>query len=99
MLKCTPLNDAYDRLTSTDSSTFWTSGQWMTERRGGSDVGSGTETIAIPDENGTYNLHGYKWFSSATDADMALTLARIASPDGSVGAVKNNIFIHSNTHN
>ena len=25
---------------------FWTSGQWMTEKRGGSDVGGGTETRA-----------------------------------------------------
>jgi len=28
-------------------------------------------------ENGLFNLHGYKWFSSATDSNMALTLARI----------------------
>ena len=27
------------RLTSRDSENFWTSGQWMTERKGGSDVG------------------------------------------------------------
>jgi hypothetical protein len=27
--------------------------------------------------DGSYNLHGYKWFSSATDSDMALTLARV----------------------
>jgi putative acyl-CoA dehydrogenase len=32
--------DTYRRLTSTDSATFWTSGQWMTERPGGSDVGT-----------------------------------------------------------
>jgi hypothetical protein len=28
--------------------------------------------------DGSYSLHGYKWFSSATDSDMALTLARVA---------------------
>lgn len=81
-LKVTKLQHAFDNLTSTDPSRFWTSGQWMTEKRGGSDVGSGTETIAVPMQNGNYSLHGYKWFSSATDADMALTLARIAGPDG-----------------
>jgi len=54
----------------------------MTERKGGSDVGSGTETVAVPNEDGTYNLHGYKWFSSATDSDMSLTLARIGNKDG-----------------
>ena len=33
------LQDAYNRLTSRDPEKFWTSGQWMTERKGGSDVG------------------------------------------------------------
>lgn len=33
------LNKAYNRLTSRDPKLFWTSGQWMTERKGGSDVG------------------------------------------------------------
>ena len=33
------LQDAYDHLTSRDPDKFWTSGQWMTERKGGSDVG------------------------------------------------------------
>ena len=37
--------DAYDHLTSRDPTKAWTSGQWMTERTGGSDV-SGTETVA-----------------------------------------------------
>ncbi len=55
----------------------------MTEKRGGSDVSSGTETIAIPIENekDMYSLIGYKWFSSATDSDMALVLARVDSMD------------------
>ena len=44
----------------------------MTEKRGGSDVNGGTETIATPinGEDGYYSLTGYKWFSSATDSDM-----------------------------
>ncbi|KIX01268.1 uncharacterized protein Z518_08993 [Rhinocladiella mackenziei CBS 650.93] len=37
--------EAYRRLTSFDPKDAWTSGQWMTERSGGSDV-SGTETLA-----------------------------------------------------
>lgn len=54
----------------------------MTEKRGGSDVAGGTETIAIvdPDSSNQYKLYGYKFFSSATDADVALTLARIVDP-------------------
>jgi len=47
-------------------------------------VANGTETVAFPQEDGSYALHGLKWFSSATDSDMALTLARIVSHDGTV---------------
>lgn len=62
-------------LTTRDAQSFWTSGQWMTERSGGSDV-SGTETVA-KHENGRYRLYGVKWFTSATTSQMAMTLARI----------------------
>lgn len=33
------VEEAYHRLTSRQPERFWTSGQWMTERQGGSDVG------------------------------------------------------------
>jgi acyl-CoA dehydrogenase len=69
------------RLTSRDPATAYTSGQWMTERTGGSDVGR-TETIARHLQGDQYSLHGWKWFTSATTADMALTLARVEGPDG-----------------
>ena len=39
------LQEAYNRLVSFDPDYAWTSGQWMTERPGGSDV-SRTETLA-----------------------------------------------------
>lgn len=75
----------YPRLTTRDPVTFWTSGQWMTERSGGSDV-SGTETVAKPRPDGSYELHGAKWFTSASTAQMALTLARReGDPEGSRG--------------
>ncbi|KAK9720924.1 hypothetical protein K7432_003820 [Basidiobolus ranarum] len=82
----------YPRLTRRDPKKFWTSGQWMTERPGGSDVGL-TETIAEitnPAEN-TWRIDGFKWFSSATDANIAMLLARGKDPntgelrDGSKG--------------
>lgn len=73
------------RLTSRDPARLWTSGQWMTERAGGSDVGR-TATVARPDGAGGYRLSGVKWFTSATTAEMALTLARIeGAPEGSRG--------------
>lgn len=68
---------AVPRLTSRDPERFWTSGQWMTESTGGSDVGR-SETVAVASEGG-YRLFGRKWFTSATTAQMALTLAR---PEG-----------------
>jgi len=75
---------AFGRLTSRDPSKFWTSGQWMTEKRGGSDVAGGTETLAYEQPDGSYKLYGYKWFSSATDADITLTLARVVDKHGNV---------------
>jgi alkylation response protein AidB-like acyl-CoA dehydrogenase len=68
------------RLLSTDPDRAWSSGQWMTERPGGSDV-SRTETIARSTSDG-WRLSGWKWFTSATEANVALTLAR--TPDGAL---------------
>ncbi|XP_069475397.1 acyl-CoA dehydrogenase family member 11-like isoform X1 [Ambystoma mexicanum] len=76
------LEEAYNHLTSRDPKMFWTSGQWMTERKGGSDVAGGTETIAKLQPDGTYKLHGFKWFTSATDSDMTLTLGRVLNANG-----------------
>jgi alkylation response protein AidB-like acyl-CoA dehydrogenase len=72
------IDRAVPRLTSRDPDDFWTSGQWMTERTGGSDVGI-SETVARPAEGGLFRLYGTKWFTSATTSQMALTLAR---PEG-----------------
>lgn len=33
------MSETYNKLTSRDPTSFWTSGQWMTEKGGGSDVG------------------------------------------------------------
>ena len=68
---------AVPRLTSRDVATFWTSGQWMTETTGGSDV-SRCETRAVRDGAG-WRLYGRKWFTSAVTSQMALALAR---PEG-----------------
>lgn len=40
-----------------------------------------TETVAVEQLDGSHKLFGYKWFSSATDSDMSLTLANIISED------------------
>jgi acyl-CoA dehydrogenase len=69
---------AVPHLTSRDPASFWTSGQWMTETTGGSDVGL-SETVARRDADGAWWLYGRKWFTSAATSQMALTLAR---PEG-----------------
>lgn len=95
------LEAAFKRLISRDPRHAWTSGQWMTERSGGSDV-SGTETVAVWDpaggavENGPngdparipgpWSISGFKWFSSATDAGMAVLLAQVTVPNMSTSS-------------
>ncbi|KAI8890160.1 acyl-CoA dehydrogenase/oxidase C-terminal [Backusella circina FSU 941] len=76
----------YTRLTTRDPKKFWTSGQWMTERPGGSDV-SRTETQAelVDAATNKWSVSGFKWFSSATTSDMTMLLARSIDPkDGTV---------------
>ncbi|CAK9781810.1 acyl-CoA dehydrogenase [Cutaneotrichosporon oleaginosum] len=80
-------DNALSRLLSRDPSFAWTSGQWMTERAGGSDV-AGTETVAVwagRDDSATdidvnplgpWTVDGFKWFSSATDCGCVLFLAK-----------------------
>lgn len=83
-----PFHETYNHLTArTDS---WTSGQWMTERPGGSDV-QNTETWARYAplaqktgehgrlDEGDYLVSGFKYFSSATDADVTMLLAKTES--------------------
>lgn len=72
------IDRAVPRLTNRDPKLAWTSGQWMTETTGGSDVGTSL-TRAEQAADGTWRLHGKKWFTSAATSQMALTLAR---PDG-----------------
>lgn len=49
---------------------------------------SGTETVAVPLTDGSYKLHGFKWFTSATDADVTLTLARVQDRRGTTTPVQ-----------
>lgn len=64
-------------------SDAWTSGQWMTEKQGGSDVGRSGTTARF--DGSQWTLHGTKWFTSATTADIALALAR---PEGAEAGSK-----------
>jgi len=85
---------ALPHLTSRDPAQFWTSGQWMTESAGGSDVGL-TETTAKRDGS-RWRLHGRKWFTSAATSQIALTLAR---PEGNPAGGKGLALFYVETRN
>jgi acyl-CoA dehydrogenase len=76
------------RLLSTDPDTAVTSGQWMTEAQGGSDL-SRTSTVAAAADGGPggWRLTGEKWFCSAADSAMAIALARPAGAAGETSRV------------
>lgn len=44
--------------------------------------------MAVPQTDGSYKLHGFKWFTSATDADVTLTLARVQDRGGATTPVQ-----------
>lgn len=52
---------AYRHLTSRDPEVFWTSGQWMTERKGGSDVGMDIYSIKY------WYMYMYKFLETIYD--------------------------------
>ena len=90
-------DDILSRLVTRRAKWASTSGQFMTERPGGSDI-SQMETTATPlNGNGSaktgdaYLLNGFKWFSSATDSEVALALARTGDP--SLGSRSLSLFL------
>ena len=115
-----PFHEVFRRLISREDDA-WVSSQWMTERPGGSDVRN-SESVAVYSplpqkssklgaiDEGDYLISGFKWFSSATDCDMALILAKtnsgelslflaptkktVTGPDGTPQQVTNGVRIH-----
>jgi alkylation response protein AidB-like acyl-CoA dehydrogenase len=71
------------KMLSADPVVQWKGTQFMTERAGGSDVGSIETTARL--EDGAWRLYGDKWFCSHADADVALLLAR---PEGAPAGTK-----------
>jgi alkylation response protein AidB-like acyl-CoA dehydrogenase len=86
------IDRALPHLISRAPEQFWTAGQWMTELTGGSDVGL-SETIA-KEESGTWRLYGRKWFTSAVNSQIALTLAR---PEGNPAGGRGLALFHLET--
>ncbi|TDF64515.1 acyl-CoA dehydrogenase family protein [Cupriavidus sp. L7L] len=71
-------------MSSTKDGEYLRGAQFMTERTGGSDVG--TNRLRAQWDGTSWRLYGDKWFCSAVDADVVLLLARPeGAPDGSRG--------------
>lgn len=62
--------------------TVWQGATWMTEARGGSDLGANVETIAQQDGD-AWKLNGDKFFCSNVGAELAVVAARpVGAPAG-----------------
>ncbi|MBN9003781.1 MAG: acyl-CoA dehydrogenase family protein [Rhizobiales bacterium] len=72
-----------DGLTQTDMAKLTQGGQFMTEKEGGSDVGTLTTTAV--QEGDHWRLYGEKWFCSNADAQVVMLLAR---PEGAGAGTK-----------
>jgi len=69
-------DEVVPRLVSRDPAQAWTSGQWMTEQQGGSDVGA--NAVEARRENGGWRIYGRKYFCSNVGGELVLALARPA---------------------
>jgi acyl-CoA dehydrogenase len=72
-----------DGLTQTEMKKLTQGGQFMTEKEGGSDVGTLTTTAV--QEGDHWRLSGEKWFCSNADAEIVMLLAR---PEGAAGGTR-----------
>src|ERR1700735_3437894 len=64
--------------------SVWQGATWMTEVKGGSDLGAAVETIACP-AGDSWLLTGDKYFTSNAGAELAVVAAR---PEGGVAGVR-----------
>jgi acyl-CoA dehydrogenase len=67
-----------------EDSAVWQGATWMTEIKGGSDLGANVETQAVRDGN-TWRLTGDKYFASNAGAELAVVAAR---PKGAPAGVR-----------
>ncbi|MFB6222098.1 MAG: acyl-CoA dehydrogenase family protein [Haloarcula sp.] len=86
------LDEFYDGLTAREYDDLMTGAMFLTEKQGGTDVGA-NEVTAEPQDDGTYELYGEKWFCSNVDSAAALVLAR--RPDAPEGTEGLSLFLVS----
>ncbi len=71
---------ALQRLTTNNMKELWQGAMFLTERTGGSDVGS--SQVTAESNKGEWLLSGHKWFCSNADAKVILALARMPNEKG-----------------
>src|SRR5208282_6172489 len=64
--------------------SVWQDATWMTEIKGGSDLGTAVETIARP-AGDSWLLRGEKYFTSNAGAELAVVAAR---PEGAAAGIR-----------
>jgi len=67
-----------------EDDSVWQGATWMTEIKGGSDLGANVETVATPQAD-LWRLTGDKYFASNAGAEVAVAAAR---PKGAPGGVR-----------
>jgi acyl-CoA dehydrogenase len=67
-----------------DDDAVWQGATWMTEIKGGSDLGANVETVAVP-QGVAWRLTGDKYFASNAGAELAVVAAR---PEGAPAGVR-----------
>ncbi len=72
-----------EKMLSQDLGELWQAAQFMTEKEGGSDVGSATTRAEFDGEH--WRIYGDKWFCSNADGKAVLLLAR---PEGAPGGTR-----------
>lgn len=86
----TPLyRNTISHLGAADPDELWQGAMFLTERQGGSDVGS--NAVAATLQGGRWLLNGDKWFCSNVAADAILALARM--PGGASGTKGLGLFL------
>ena len=78
------LQDRFLPQLSRKDDSVWQGATWMTEIKGGSDLGAAVETIAWPGSDG-WRLSGEKYFTSNAGAELAVVAAR---PEGAPAGVR-----------
>jgi acyl-CoA dehydrogenase len=80
----TALKDRFLPSLLREDAAVWQGATWMTEIKGGSDLGANVETLAVRDGN-IWRLTGDKYFASNVGAELAVVAAR---PKGAPAGVR-----------